>query len=201
LHLPLYQSHFFPTSDLFSIIKSADALERLFVRDMIPAPEYERECDKLIGQFRTLWSTLRVDGGLGGFARQYALDCPLGLKRLETGMSAVREHGAGPAPQDVRLFVAVHDVTSSLITARDALELGLVQVVDLKPQLEALYQHMLRVSALPPNFEGRDRVRQWISRMNMLAAADRLADDEIKALKLDLDSVSIQFRSLLEGAT
>jgi hypothetical protein len=40
-------------------VKTTEKLERAYVRDAISAAEYEPACEKLIGQFRTLWGTLR----------------------------------------------------------------------------------------------------------------------------------------------
>ena len=45
--------------DLFAILKSTDKLERAYVRDDISAKDYEPLCSKLIGQFKTLYETLR----------------------------------------------------------------------------------------------------------------------------------------------
>ena len=46
-------------ADLYSIIKACEKLERAYVRDAISAKDYEPACQKLIGQFRTLWDTVR----------------------------------------------------------------------------------------------------------------------------------------------
>ena len=48
-------------ADLFAILKSTDKLERAYVRDDISAKEYEPLCSKLIGQFKTLYETLREE--------------------------------------------------------------------------------------------------------------------------------------------
>jgi hypothetical protein len=48
-----------PTADLFAILKSTEKLERAYVRDTISAKEYEPLCSKLIGQYKTLYESLR----------------------------------------------------------------------------------------------------------------------------------------------
>lgn len=45
--------------DLFAILKSTEKLERAYVRDAISAREYEPLCSKLIGQYKTLYESLR----------------------------------------------------------------------------------------------------------------------------------------------
>ena len=46
-------------ADLFAILKSTEKLERAYVRDAISAKEYEPLCSKLIGQYKTLYESLR----------------------------------------------------------------------------------------------------------------------------------------------
>ena len=46
-------------ADLFAIFKTTEKLERAYVRDAISSKEYEPACQKLIGQYKTLWETLR----------------------------------------------------------------------------------------------------------------------------------------------
>lgn len=50
-------------ADLYAILKATEKLERAYVRDAIGAKEYEPACEKLIGQFRTLWDTVRSSVG------------------------------------------------------------------------------------------------------------------------------------------
>lgn len=53
-------------ADLYSIIKACEKLERAYVRDAISAKDYEPACQKLIGQFRTLWDTVRSSVSTAG---------------------------------------------------------------------------------------------------------------------------------------
>ena len=46
-------------ADLFAIFKTTEKLERAYVRDAVTSKEYEPACQKLIGQYKTLWETLR----------------------------------------------------------------------------------------------------------------------------------------------
>lgn len=52
-----------PHADLYAIIKTTEKLERAYVRDLITAQEYEPVCQKLIAQFKTLWSSMRETVG------------------------------------------------------------------------------------------------------------------------------------------
>ena len=53
-------------ADLFAILKTTEKLERAYVRDAISAKDYEPGCQKLIGQFKTLWESLRDEVGMAG---------------------------------------------------------------------------------------------------------------------------------------
>lgn len=46
-------------SDLYSILRTTDVLERAYIRDAMHADEYDRECSKLIQQFRVLYGTIK----------------------------------------------------------------------------------------------------------------------------------------------
>jgi ESCRT-I complex subunit VPS28 len=53
-------------ADLFAIFRATERLERAYVRDAVTAGDYERACERLIAQFRTLWGSMRASGGGGG---------------------------------------------------------------------------------------------------------------------------------------
>jgi hypothetical protein len=66
----------FPSSDLYAIVKTTEKLERAYVRDAISAADYEPACEKLIGQFRTLWETLRDTVRGRGREREWTAGAP-----------------------------------------------------------------------------------------------------------------------------
>lgn len=196
--------HHTPSPDLFSLLKTTDALERAYVRDYIHAADYERECSKLIQQFRVLWNTLRDQiPSLSDFARRHALDCNYGIRRLESGMTALSEHStpsaAAVSGNQNYLLGLVFDLSTQLVTIKDAIELDMTQVITLKPRIEEAYTHITRLTHLPPDFEGRDKMKGWIAKMNLMAAADRLTEGEKEQLRLDIDTLSIQVRAMLDN--
>ena len=52
-------------ADLYAILKTTEKLERAYVRDAVTAKDYELQCSKLIGQYKTLWESLRGQARLG----------------------------------------------------------------------------------------------------------------------------------------
>lgn len=52
------REHVESAADLFALIKAAEKLEKMYVRDLVTAKEYEPACLKLIAQFKTLCTSL-----------------------------------------------------------------------------------------------------------------------------------------------
>lgn len=64
-------------AEFFAIIKATEKLEKAYVRDIILPTEYEPECQKLIGHFKTLASTLKdTVPSIERFHNTYKMDCP-----------------------------------------------------------------------------------------------------------------------------
>ena len=57
--------------DLYALIKTVEKLERAFVRDAIEPKDYTPACERLIGQYKTLWDSMRssVRGGAAAGCR------------------------------------------------------------------------------------------------------------------------------------
>lgn len=52
------REHVESAADLFALIKAAEKLEKLYVRDVVSAAEYEPACLKLLAQYKTLCTSL-----------------------------------------------------------------------------------------------------------------------------------------------
>ena len=48
-----------PFTDLYALLKTTEKLERAFVRDAIAPKDYTPACERLIGQYKTLWDSIR----------------------------------------------------------------------------------------------------------------------------------------------
>jgi len=102
---------------LFAILKAVEHLENAYIQDWVRPEEYEQQCDRLISQYRALYSaSLRQQvrgvgrrpggavharrrssqhaqvGSLESFAARFNMIVPKALQRLATGMAATREH-------------------------------------------------------------------------------------------------------------
>ncbi|RWW25519.1 hypothetical protein GW17_00010134 [Ensete ventricosum] len=191
-------------ADLYAIIKTTDKLEKAYVRDLVSSAEYETECLKLIAQFRTLHSALRgVVPSLDRFAEAYRLDAPAGINRLlVSGVPATVEHRAAGSSSAAASASAVAECVQHFITAMDSVKLNMVAVDQVHPLLSDLSTSLAKLGTglLPPDFEGRTKVRDWLSRLAKMGAADELTEQQARQLHFDLESSYNAFMAALPNA-
>ena len=180
------------------------------MRDAIPADAYTAAADRLIGQFRTLWETLREDvPDVAAFMARHGVQCPLAIKRLiYSGLPATVEHGGPPggsgrhgagAPGG-NAAVAVAAAVQAFITAMDSLRLNMVAADQVHPLLTELAGALARVPGLAPDWGGRARVKAWVATVHGMPAARELPADDVRQLLFDLESSYNDFMATLSGA-
>ncbi|CAL9107111.1 unnamed protein product [Musa textilis] len=191
-------------ADLYAIIKTTDKLEKAYVRDLVSSAEYEAECLKLIAQFRTLHSALRgAVPSLDRFAEAYRLDAPAGINRLlVSGVPATVEHRAAGSSTAAASAAAVAECVQHFITAMDSVKLNMVAVDQVHPLLSDLSTSLAKLGngLLPPDFEGRTKVRDWLARLAKMGAADELTEQQARQLHFDLESSYNAFMAALPNA-
>ncbi|KAG1347180.1 vacuolar protein sorting-associated protein 28 [Cocos nucifera] len=191
-------------ADLYAIIKTTEKLEKAYVRDLVSSAEYEAECLKLIAQFKTLSSSLReAIPSVERFADAYKMDCPAALNRLlVSGVPATVEHRASSASSAASSAAAVAECVQHFITAMDSLKLNMVAVDQVHPLLSDLSSSLAKLGGgiLPPDFEGRVKVREWLARLAKMGAADELTEQQARQLHFDLDSSYNAFMAALPNA-
>ncbi|CAL9098815.1 Vacuolar protein sorting-associated protein [Musa troglodytarum] len=191
-------------ADLFAIVKTTDKLEKAYVRDLVSSAEYEAECLKLIAQFRTLHAALHgAVPSLDRFAEVYRLDAPAALNRLlVSGVPATVEHRAAASSSSTASAAAVAECVQNFITAMDSVKLNMVAVDQVHPLLSDLSTSLVKLGTglLPPDFEGRVKVRDWLSRLAKMGAADELTEQQARQLHFDLESSYNAFMAALPNA-
>ncbi|MCL7051770.1 hypothetical protein MKW94_006877 [Papaver nudicaule] len=177
-------------ADLYAIIKTTEKLEKAYVRDLISSVEYEPECLKLIPQFKTLTSTLKVTvPSVDRFMDTYKMDCPAALNRLVTsGVPATVEHRQASVGANNTSAATVAECVQYFITAMDTLKLNMYAVDQVHPVLADLLASLDKLTILPPDFEGRVKMKEWISRLSRMGAADELTEQQSRQLHFDLES-------------
>jgi len=194
-------------ADLFAIIQATEKLERAYVRDAVGAAEYEAACRRLLGQFKTIWAAVRDRvPDVERFMATFQMGCPLAATRLvRVGLPATVEHaapGVGPASGaganhggggDGGGGRAVAECTTHFITAMDGLKLGMTAVDQVCPVLSDLVQALGRVGSLPPDYAGRERLKEWYGRLFRLPASHELGEGEARQLAFELEAAFNEF--------
>ncbi|KAF3567198.1 hypothetical protein DY000_02014039 [Brassica cretica] len=161
-------------AELFAIIKATEKLERAYIRDLISPSDYESECNKLILHFKTLSASLKdTVPSTQRFADTYKMDCPSALYRLVTsGVPATVEHRATVAASTSNSASIVAECVQNFITAMDSLKLNMVAV-------------------------DQTKIKDWLSRLSKMGAADELTVQQSRQLHFDLESSYNSFMAAL----
>jgi ESCRT-I complex subunit VPS28 len=192
-------------ADLYAIIRATEKMERAYVRDLVSAADYETECLKLISQFNSLSSSLAGIVTVPRFVQAYRLDCPAALNRLlQSGVPATVElraaassSSSGPT-STAASATAIAQCVQSFITAMDAVKLNMLANDQVRPLLQELSTSMGRLGPmLPPDFEGKVKVNEWLAKLHKMGAADELTEQQARQLNFDLDSAYAAFMAAL----
>jgi len=181
-------------ADLFSIIKTTEALEKAYVKDAITAEEYKQNCTKLIQQFKAAQNlTKDCVPDIRAFMKEYRLDCKAAVKRLlEEGipLSTAR-------PDDTARTVA--ETVQFFITTMDSLKLNLTAVDQIHPLLTDLLESLCKISTLGPDWEGKLKIQSWLTQMHKMRASDSLSEEQIRQMLFDLESAYNKFHKSLSA--
>ncbi|OQR90749.1 vacuolar protein sorting-associated protein 28 [Achlya hypogyna] len=187
-------------SDLYAIIKTTEHLETAYVRDAISPDEYTEACTKLISQYKTTETALRNAGHLvsiDSFLTHYRLDCPRAIERLvRLGVPATVVHNTTSSSSDT---VNVAQTVQHCITLSDYLKLNVRAVDEIQPLLSECMASLTKVHGLPPTFEGRLKLEQWLRVLNAMRASDELDDDQIRQMSFDLERAYTGFMAFLNN--
>ena len=86
-------------AELYSIIQTLEHLEKAYVRDAVAPQKYDSLCRALISKYKTLQPALGDDVlSLSQFTDTYKLQASAANHRLNTGLTAIGEHGSGAQP-------------------------------------------------------------------------------------------------------
>ncbi|KAH9623118.1 hypothetical protein KSS87_013697 [Heliosperma pusillum] len=189
-------------AELYAIIKATEKLEKAYIRDVITPSDYETECHKLIAHFKTLSSSLKDSvPSIERFIDIYKMDCPSALNRLVTiGVPATVEHRAAASATASSSAAVVAECVQNFITAMDSLKLNMLAVDQVFPLLSDLSGSLNKLSILPPDFEGKTKMKEWLGRLSKMGASDELTEQQSRQLHFDLESSYNSFMAALPHA-
>lgn len=81
----------------------------------------------------------------------------------------------------------------------DKLRLDIRAMDVLHPDLRDLVDTMNRLSILPSDFEGKQKMSEWLATLNSMQASDELSESQGRQLIFDLESSYTAFNKILHN--
>lgn len=180
-------------ADLFALVSTLQNLEKAYIRDCVTPQEYTAACSKLLVQFKVAFKLIQGDEfpTIDSFVKKYRLDCPAAIERIKEDRPITIRDDKGNTSK------CIADIVSLFITIMDKLRLGIKAMDELHPELRDLVDTMNRLSIIPENFEGKEKVKNWLETLNSMQASDELSDDQVRQFLFDLESAYSAFNNLL----
>jgi len=180
-------------ADLYAVINTLQNLEKAYIKDRVTAKEYTAACSKLLVQYKAAMRQVHSDEypNVEVFMKKFRLDCPAAMERIREDRPITIKDDKGSTSK------CIADTVSLYITIMDKLRLEIKAKDELQPDIRDLLDTMNRLSMLPEEFEGKQRLHAWLSAMDEMSAADELSPDQIRQLLFDLDSGYNAFNKVL----
>ncbi|XP_059497008.1 vacuolar protein sorting-associated protein 28 homolog isoform X2 [Stegostoma tigrinum] len=183
-------------AELFAVVKTLQALEKTYIKDCVTPTEYTAACSRLLVQYKAAFK--QVQGSdistIDEFCRRYRLDCPLAMERIREDRPITIKDDKG------NLNRCIADIVSLFITVMDKLRLEIRAMDEIQPDLRELMETMNRMSNLPADFEGKEKVGQWLQKLSGMSASDELDDTQVRQMLFDLESAYNSFNRFLHSS-
>uniref|UniRef100_A0A9L0T6D4 Vacuolar protein sorting-associated protein 28 homolog n=1 Tax=Equus caballus TaxID=9796 RepID=A0A9L0T6D4_HORSE len=168
---------------------------RRHLRDPASPPRYTAACSRLLVQYKAAFRQVQGSeiSSIDEFCRKFRLDCPLAMERIKEDRPITIKDDKG------NLNRCIADVVSLFITVMDKLRLEIRAMDEIQPDLRELMETMHRMSHLPPDFEGRQTVSQWLQTLSGMSASDELDDSQVRQMLFDLESAYNAFNRFLHA--
>ncbi|XP_035734272.1 uncharacterized protein LOC118447021 isoform X2 [Vespa mandarinia] len=183
-------------ADLYAVVNTLQHLEKAYIRDCVTPKEYTAACSKLLVQYRAAFKQVQSDQfpTIDTFARAFRLDCPAALERIKEDRPITIKDDKGNTSK------CIADIVSLFITLMDKLRLEIKAMDQLHPDLRDLMDTMNRLSILPSDFNGKEKVAEWLQTLNNMSASDELSDTQVRQLIFDLETSYNAFNKILHNS-
>ncbi|GFT13112.1 vacuolar protein sorting-associated protein 28 homolog [Trichonephila clavipes] len=161
-------------ADLYSVINTLQCLEKAYIKDCVTPKEYTAACSKLLVQYKAAFKQVQGEEfpTVEVFMKKFRLDCPAAIQRIKEDRPITIKDDKGNTSK------CIADIVSLFITILDKLRLELKSMDELQPDLRELYDTMCRLNLLPADFEGKQKVHEWLQTMSSMAASDELTESQ-----------------------
>ncbi|KAK3187145.1 Vacuolar protein-sorting-associated protein 28 [Lecanicillium sp. MT-2017a] len=194
-------------AEVFSIIVTLDEVEKAFIKDAIPAAEYNEICERSLRQYKALLADEAIAkefGSIEQFKAKWDLEVPRATERLRSGVSITIEQPGGaaaaPAPSAAPTSstngVLILEATQEFITFLDAVKLGFLSKDQLHPLLSDVIQSVNKVT--DKDFDNRGKIVQWLITLNQMKASEELSEQQARELDMDIQQAYQGFRQTLQ---
>ncbi|CAH8497039.1 unnamed protein product [Dicrocoelium dendriticum] len=156
---------------------------------------YTAACSRLLVQYKAAFKQIQGQEfpNVESFMRKYKMDCPAALERIKEGRPITIKD------DKMNVSKAIADYVSLSITLMDKLRLNIQAVDEIYPDMKEFYDVMCRLSILPPDFEGKDKMKAWIDKLDQMKASDVLSETDSRQLVFDVESSYNAFNGLLHS--
>jgi chaperonin cofactor prefoldin len=186
--------------DLFAIVTAMEHLEKAYITDAITEKAYQKQCKKLIAQYKTLYNAVSDDvESLETFMRDYRMDCRAASIRFTIGVPATMVHGSSSSDgQDAKAKqLLVFQTVQHFITCKNCLELDVRAIDQLQPYTSDLMDSLNKVQSLPNDHKVKELVRGWLLKLSEKKAHDRLSDEEARQMNFDFEKAYSAFHNFV----
>lgn len=182
-------------AELYAVINTLQCLQKAYIKDHIKSGEYTAACSRLLVQYKAAFKQIQGQEfpNVESFMRKYKMDCPAALERIKEGRPITIKD------DKMNVSKAIADFVSLSITLMDKLRLNIQAVDEIYPDMKELYDVMCRLSILPPDFEGKDKMKAWIDKLDQMKASDVLSETDSRQLVFDVESSYNAFNGLLHS--
>ena len=183
---------------LASIFRATEALEKFFGKGRISADEYTQQCSVLITQFRAQERCLisrKIITNIDAFVKQYMTESTEHGPRVTCDRAYNRLVAVGQPETVINAILSsqkikaadISDVTTSLITAEDAVSMNIKSIDTLLPLLAQALTNLGRITILKPDDEKKAKVNSWVNKLQTMRADSEISEEDKVALGMDLE--------------
>ncbi len=179
-------------ANVFSLIKTIEALEKAYIKDAVTPDQYTSSCNILLDQFHASFKLVKDSfENVQAFTSRYMLHCPAAMERIKEGRPITVRDNRG------NISKTIAETVSLFITVMDRLRLDIRAMDELHPDVKELFETMSRMSALPTSFEGKLKVQKWLDELHAMQASDELSEDQSRQMLFDFESAYNDFNRFL----
>jgi len=91
----------------------------------------------------------------------------------------------------------IAETVQHFITGMDSVKLNLVSVDVLYPLVNEIVESLNKNPALPPDFEAKYKMKNWLIILNKMKASDELNEEQVRQIMFDLETSYNAFHNFL----